>query len=156
MPQSRSIESLLSEATPPAAKDEAVYQNQQVSESLYEIVPAPPPFVRSYTPGATLGHNHQFRASDSATARKSWRKPQQVHCALGAGGARASWAQHSTSAGSEKNNNALKTGGGRKSKPNTLPVLNCLFAALNNNDAGNGTNAEDDTPYMEIPANGYV
>eukprot|EP00095_Tigriopus_kingsejongensis_P002622 maker-scaffold290_size220039-snap-gene-0.5 protein:Tk02622 transcript:maker-scaffold290_size220039-snap-gene-0.5-mRNA-1 annotation:"PREDICTED: uncharacterized protein LOC100163483 isoform X1" len=32
----------------------------------------------------------------------------------------------------------------RPIKPNTLPVLNCLFAALNNND--------DDTPYCEVPS----
>lgn len=31
----------------------------------------------------------------------------------------------------------------RPIKPNTLPVLNCLFAALNNND--------EDTPYCEVP-----
>ena len=53
------------------------------------------------------------------------------------------------------NSNGVRTsgnwGGLKKSKPNTLPVLNCLFAALNN---GIDADREDDTPYMDIPATG--
>ena len=46
----------------------------------------------------------------------------------------------------------------KPSKPNTLPVLNCLFSALKSGGGGgdnDGQGREDDeTPYMEIPVNG--
>ena len=46
----------------------------------------------------------------------------------------------------------------KPSKPNTLPVLNCLFSALKGGSDGDNddNDREDDTPYMEIPANGSV
>ncbi len=37
----------------------------------------------------------------------------------------------------------------RLSKPNTLPVLNCLFAALNNNGEDDD---DEETPYLDVPA----
>ena len=51
----------------------------------------------------------------------------------------------------------------KPSKPNTLPVLNCLFSALKSGggardkdgDGREGDGREgDETPYMEIPVNG--
>ena len=45
----------------------------------------------------------------------------------------------------------------KPSKPNSLPVLNCLFRALKGGSDGDiDDDREDDTPYMEIPANGLV
>ena len=43
----------------------------------------------------------------------------------------------------------------KPAKPNTLPVLNCLFSALKGGAGDNDGQGreEDETPYMEIPAN---
>ena len=43
----------------------------------------------------------------------------------------------------------------KPAKPNTLPVLNCLFSALKGGVGDNDGQGreEEETPYMEIPAN---